>query len=497
MEDHQSNESVNKGSRVSLPLEKKVQVILEHQNSGKSMRALATQFECGRTQIENIVKRQHEWLEAYAFNPSTSQKRRPRHTSNDEINLRTLEWLKEANGQNVPITGSLVKEKALQFAKELDITTFKASNGWLESFRKRHNITFSKPPGSSESSEEDLDIDRIKLLLTLCDGFLLCNIYVAYEMSIFFKASIEGHVMTSNEGMIVLACANAFGEKETLLVVGEPNSIPSHHTLDCQSFPVEYCASAERHLTAAVFERWLNQFNQKLLEQKRKVILLLDEKLQHLNHCHAECVTLKFLPDLSAPPYDGVVMDLKFKFRLLQLQYILRKIVVGEEKSGYKLLEETSLLHAIYWVQEAWENLKPATVSSWFHKAGFKGLEDLVGSLTEEEIEDMAIESQLCMDVLDITLEEFVDLDSTTPQTCTRANESGAKGQSDNVQERPVQIAPVTPNEVFECIEKLKLYSLQNCEARIYDRMMAVEMEIDQGLFKKFKDARQDVFENT
>ena len=39
--------------------------------------------------------------------------------------------------ENVPISGPMLKEKALEFAGELNIEGFQASEGWLEKWKKR------------------------------------------------------------------------------------------------------------------------------------------------------------------------------------------------------------------------------------------------------------------------------------------------------------------------------------------------------------------------
>jgi hypothetical protein len=40
----------------------------------------------------------------------------------------------EATGRRINISGPLIQEQALKFAKNLGVDQFKASNGWLQSF---------------------------------------------------------------------------------------------------------------------------------------------------------------------------------------------------------------------------------------------------------------------------------------------------------------------------------------------------------------------------
>ena len=58
--------------------------------------------------------------------------------------------------KDVPISGPILQSKALQIAKELNINTFMASNGWLQSFCTRHNIVFSVISGESKDVPEDV-----------------------------------------------------------------------------------------------------------------------------------------------------------------------------------------------------------------------------------------------------------------------------------------------------------------------------------------------------
>ncbi|GFU18655.1 HTH CENPB-type domain-containing protein [Trichonephila clavipes] len=62
--------------------------------------------------------------------------------------------MRQCRGQNIPMSGSLLKEKAKAFTKELGIE-FSASEGWLTNFKKRNGIVFKKM--CRESSSVDIN----------------------------------------------------------------------------------------------------------------------------------------------------------------------------------------------------------------------------------------------------------------------------------------------------------------------------------------------------
>ena len=63
-----------------------------------------------------------------------------RKTEYTDHNQLMWEWFSLARSHNVHITGRLLQEKALMLAVEMGHDEFTASNGWLHSFQKRHNI---------------------------------------------------------------------------------------------------------------------------------------------------------------------------------------------------------------------------------------------------------------------------------------------------------------------------------------------------------------------
>lgn len=119
--------------------------VITARNAGKSLRHLASEFGCGKTQILNILvqreKYMREWEEKATGNPHfRSRKRRVRRTSNGETNRLVWEWYCAQKESGVHITGPALQKEARSIAKRLGISNFAASNGWLESFRRVHNI---------------------------------------------------------------------------------------------------------------------------------------------------------------------------------------------------------------------------------------------------------------------------------------------------------------------------------------------------------------------
>ena len=127
--------------RKVLTLDQRVEAI-KLLDSGKPAYKVAEDFGVGKTQIQNLRKRKAEVLADYEQNVPGNTKRRRHLTGNENINSLCLEWFKDAVNRRINVTGPLLKEKALKFASDFGISTFKASNGWLESFMKMNLILY-------------------------------------------------------------------------------------------------------------------------------------------------------------------------------------------------------------------------------------------------------------------------------------------------------------------------------------------------------------------
>ena len=139
-----------KRSHKEMSLEDKIALIRASEASPKPTQAhLSCQFSIGRSTVGDILRKKRLYEEAWEGNVYSKRQRLSKTTNAEAVNEKLYAFFNQARAKNIPISGPILQSKALQFAEELDVEDFRASNGWLDAWKKRYNIKQFKISGES------------------------------------------------------------------------------------------------------------------------------------------------------------------------------------------------------------------------------------------------------------------------------------------------------------------------------------------------------------
>ena len=184
-----------KKTRNAFSLKKKYELIeMSRKSPHLTSRILAEMFECGKRQGNTILAKQESIREQYESNISSDSVllgKRSRPCEFGDINESLYRWHSVATARNIYPFGSQLCEKARLIAEQLCLYNFKASNGWLDRWKKRYDIHRMKMKGESgDVSGETVDSWKERLP-ELVRGYPAENIWNLDETGCFWRALPE------------------------------------------------------------------------------------------------------------------------------------------------------------------------------------------------------------------------------------------------------------------------------------------------------------------
>ena len=149
-----------------------------------------------------------------------------------------------------------------------------------------------------------------------------------------------------------------------------------------------------------MFSDWLREQDRKFSMQNRNVAILIDNCLAHPHVQSLRSVKLVFLPPNTTSktqPFDqGIIANLKHHYRALLLQIMITEMEKNE-------VFNVTVLQAMRLIHQAWNLVKPSTITSSFAHCGFitSSLVAINQDNVDKEIPGPTSIEQLCN--LDIT----------------------------------------------------------------------------------------------
>ena len=372
--------------RKHLSLEKKVEVIKAEGRGKTSIRSLAQEFDCGRTQIADILKKKKVILDLYSSNAhKNKQVIRPKQSEYAELNQMLYDWYNLAVSKNIYPAGPQLSEKAKEIANTvLGKPDFKASNGWLDKWKKRYNIrqiTISGEAGDVAGETVESWKERLPELL---QGYEAKDVWNLDETGCFWKALPEKGFgqkkkeckggKKSKQRLTIAFITNAAGGKEAPIVIWKSKKPRCFSGVIKSQLPVQYYNQTNAWMSGEILHEILAKINRQLVAKSRSIILLLDNAGCHPPDIVGKYGNIKIIwlpPNTTSKlqPLDlGIIQNFKTYYRKLLLKYVLSKI--DECETGSDVAKSVNVLLAIRWIAQAWDSVQESTIAKCFKKAG-------------------------------------------------------------------------------------------------------------------------------
>ncbi|XP_071054691.1 tigger transposable element-derived protein 6-like [Onthophagus taurus] len=300
-----------------LMLKEKMEIVYLLDKEKLSVRDIAKKFKIGKAQAAKIIKDKEKIRKKWQSGVSVKTKKNFLSSEGSKIDKACFEWFVKAKNQNIAVSGSFVKKKAKEIAGRLGVSTFKASDGWLQKWRLRNNVAFKCISGEAADVNEEGINEFMKKLPTFLLGYRPEDIFNADESGLFFRAlsnktlALKSEKCTegklSKERLTVLFCVNSVGEKEELLVIGKSARPRALKNVAPKDLPAIWKSNKKAWMTRDIMTEWLSNFDKN--------------------------------------------MDFA--------------------ESASKLLKSIDILESLYFIKSAWQKVTPKTIRKCFKKAGF------------------------------------------------------------------------------------------------------------------------------
>ncbi|KAJ8718060.1 hypothetical protein PYW07_005990 [Mythimna separata] len=389
----------------------------------------------------------------------------------------------------MPISGPLLKAQAENFAEELGLTSFKASEGWLGKFKQRHHINYGKRSGEARSVDTNVTHDWINRVWSrITEKYAPSDIFNADEAGIFYKLTPDKTLKfkgekcvggkLSNERITVLVAANMNGtEKRKLTVIGKSKNPRCFKNI--QKLPVTYKAHKSAWMTSQLFEEEVRKWDEELKE--RKILLLVDKCPAHPFISNLLNIELAFLPSNTTsvlqPMNQSVIKSLKGHYRRI----LLMELVESEGKTS------VNMLHAVNFLSKAWEEVSPTAIQHSFRHVG------LYTNPTSDEVKtELEFESddelpftewiqQFNMAGSTVNLQTYIEVDDCLLTTASHTNKEILDEQGDKEDETDEPEPPPSLKEALEAAKLLENYFLYHEDASISQDMSKISKKIQQN----------------
>ena len=134
---------MSKNIKKSFSIESKYNILLDFRRNKLTQTEICRKYDISFSTFHRWVKTESEIKEKFESNAFIPDRKRDRASKYEQVEKELYKWFVDARQKNLPISGPVLLVKAAEIAEKLN-TEFIPNNGWLNRFKKRHNISYKR-----------------------------------------------------------------------------------------------------------------------------------------------------------------------------------------------------------------------------------------------------------------------------------------------------------------------------------------------------------------
>lgn len=137
-----------KRKRKDISLETKLQIISAVDRGDKNRSTVARDFQIPLTTLSTLLKNREKVENSQYEGKLLTTRKRLRNGRHEKLDTELVKWYTERRERCLPVSPTILREKAEQIAAVLGVAGFKCSNGWLQRLKERNQLVFDGPKRS-------------------------------------------------------------------------------------------------------------------------------------------------------------------------------------------------------------------------------------------------------------------------------------------------------------------------------------------------------------
>ncbi|GBC42405.2 tigger transposable element-derived protein 4-like [Rhizophagus irregularis DAOM 181602=DAOM 197198] len=315
--------------RKSLTAAQKKEICLKKISTPSlKQKELANEYEVSEGMISDILKEKDRWL-VVDLDSHQAGLRREKKIPFPIIEEALTLWVESALQASLIINDDILSSKALELAFLCGEDKFKGSNGWVDNFKKRHNLRQYNMHGEAASAPvQELDTMREEIRRVL-KNYAPEDIFNCDETGLFWKmrpsrtisnAPISGTKQSKDHVTVLLTCNATGSEKLCPLFIHKYENSRALKNINKKTLPVDYHWNPKSWMQVSIWNQYLKKLDARMRTQGQNILLLVDNAPTHalFETTRLTNITLEFLPPNTTahlqPCDQGIINSFKVSF---------------------------------------------------------------------------------------------------------------------------------------------------------------------------------------